>query len=140
MPKKSCNLRVTIIPRGLVPLENIFDPNDVSKEPQLVPSYKDVEHVNIGTKSHPKIIKLSRKLSPEAKRNYISLMEEYTYVFAWSYSDLQADDTSIIHHTIPIKKDEMPFKQKLRRMNAKMLPLVEKKIKKLFKEKIIVAF
>ena len=66
-------------------------------------------------------------------------MEEYTYVFAWSYSDLKAYDTSIIQHTIPIKKDEMPFKQKLRRINPKLLPLIEKEIKKLFEEKIIVA-
>ena len=33
----------------------------------------------------------------------------------------------------------MPFKQKLRRMKPKLLPLVEKEIKKLFEEKIIVA-
>ena len=66
-------------------------------------------------------------------------MKEYSDVFAWSYSDLQADDTSIIHHTIPIKKDEMPFKQKLRRINPKLLPLIEKETKKLFEKKIIVA-
>ena len=33
----------------------------------------------------------------------------------------------------------MPFKLNIRRMNAKTLPQVEKKIKKLFEEKIIVA-
>ena len=66
-------------------------------------------------------------------------MKEYSYVFSWSYSDLKAYDTSIIQHTIPIKKDKMPFKQKLTRMNPKMLPLVEKEIKKIFKDKIIVA-
>ena len=66
-------------------------------------------------------------------------MKEYSDVFSWSYNDLKAYDTSIIQHTIPIKKDEMPFKQKLRKMNPKLLPLVEKEIKKLFKEKIIVA-
>ena len=98
-----------------------------------------MEDVNIGTKAHPKIIKLSRTLSPEAKQKYISLMEEYTNVFSWSYSDLNAYDTSIIQHTIPIKKDEIPFKKKLRRINPKMLPLIEKEIKKLFEEKIIVA-
>ena len=66
-------------------------------------------------------------------------MKEYSDVFAWSYSDLKAYDTSIIHHTIPIKKDEMSFKQKPRRMNPKLLPLVEKEINKLFEAKIIVA-
>ena len=66
-------------------------------------------------------------------------MKEYSYVFAWSYSDLKAYDTSIIQHTIPIKKDKIPFKQKMRRMNPKLLPLIEKEIKKLFEAKIIVA-
>ena len=60
-------------------------------------------------------------------------------MFVWIYSDLKAYDTSIIKHTIPLKKDEVPFKQKLRRMNKKMLPLIEKEIKKLFETKIILA-
>ena len=60
-------------------------------------------------------------------------------MFAWIYSDLKYYDTSIIQHTIQIKKDDMPFNKKMRRMNPKMLPLVEKEIKKLFEEKIIVA-
>ena len=64
MEKKILHLKGNSIPRVLVPLENIFDPNDVSKEPQFVPSCEDVEDVNIGTESHPKIIKLSRTLSP----------------------------------------------------------------------------
>ena len=59
-------------------------------------------------------------------------MKEYTDVFAWNYSDLKAYDTSIIQHTIPIKKDEIPFKQKLRIINPKLLSLIEKEIKNLF--------
>ena len=74
---KILHLEGKSIPRGLVPLENIFDPNDVAKEPQLVPSCEDVEDVNIGTKNHPKIIKISRTLSSKAKHKYISLMKEY---------------------------------------------------------------
>ena len=68
-------------------------------------------------------------------------MKEYydVLLFAWSYRDLKAYDTSIIQHTIPINKDEMPFKKKRRRMDAKLLPLVEKEIKNLFDAKIIVA-
>ena len=58
-------------------------------------------------------------------------MEEYSYMFSWIYSDLKAYDTSIIQHTIPIKKDEIPFKKKMRRMNHKLLPLIKKAIKKL---------
>ena len=66
-------------------------------------------------------------------------MKEYSDVFSWSYKDLKACDTNIIQHTIPINKDEMSFKQNLRRMNPKLFPLVEKEIKKLFEAKIIVS-
>ena len=48
-------------------------------------------------------------------------------------------DTSVIQHTIPIKKDSKPFKQKLKRINPLLLPLIENKVKKLFEVKIILA-
>ena len=105
----------------------------------LVLTYEDDEDVKIWTKEQPKIIKIERTLSPEAKKRYISLMKEYSDVFSWSYKDIKGYDMRIIQHTIPIKKDEMSFKQKLRRMKPKLLPLVEKEIKKLFEPKIIVA-
>ena len=66
-------------------------------------------------------------------------MKVYSDVFSWSYKDLKAYDTNIIQHIITIKKGEMLFKQKLRRMKSKLFPLVEKEIKKLFEAKIIVS-
>ena len=65
--KEILHLKGNSIPRGLVPLENSLDSNDVAKEPKLVPSCEDMEDVNIGTEDHPKVIKISRTLSPEAK-------------------------------------------------------------------------
>ena len=46
-------------------------------------------------------------------------------------------DTSVINHIIPIKEDAKPFRQKLRRINPLLLPLIEKEVKKLFEAKII---
>jgi len=60
-------------------------------------------------------------------------------VFAWSYRHLKAYDISIIQHTISIRKDDKSFKQKLGRINPKLLPLIKKEIKKLFDMKIIVS-
>ena len=65
-------------------------------------------------------------------------MKKYTDVFSWSYEDLKEYDTSIIHHTIPIKPDKKPFKKKLRRINPKLVPIIEKEVKRLFDAKIIV--
>ena len=80
--KEILHMKINSIPKGLVPLEKLFYPNDVSKEPQVVPSYEDVEDVDIGIEEEPKIIKISRTLSAEVKKIYISLMTEYSYVFS----------------------------------------------------------
>ena len=68
----------------------------------------------------------------------MNLMKKYIDVFSWSYEDLKEYDSSIIQHTIPIKPGEKPFKHKLRRINPKLFPVIEKEIKKLFDAKIIV--
>ena len=65
-------------------------------------------------------------------------MKRYTDFFAWSYDDLKEYDTSIIQHTIPIKPGEKPFRHKLRRINPKLVPIIEKEVKRLFDAKIIV--
>jgi hypothetical protein len=59
-------------------------------------------------------------------------------VFSWGYEDLKSYDTSIIQHRILIKENQNPFRQKLRRINPKLLPLIEKEIKKMYEAKIIV--
>ena len=57
-------------------------------------------------------------------------------MFVWSYEDLKCYDTSIIQHKVPIKEDQKPFKQKLRRINHVLLPLIEKEIKQMYEEGI----
>lgn len=48
-------------------------------------------------------------------------------------------DTSIIQHANLVKECEKPFKQKIRRLNPLLLPLIEKEIKNVFDSKIIVS-
>ena len=58
-------------------------------------------------------------------------MKKYTDVFSWCYDDLKEYDTSIIQHAITIKPGENPFRQKMRRINPMLLPVIEKEIRKL---------
>jgi hypothetical protein len=58
---------------------------------------------------------------------------------SWSYEDLKFYDKRIIQHTIPIKEDQKPFRQKLRRINPLLFPLIKKEIRNLFDAKIIVS-
>jgi hypothetical protein len=132
------HLKSNVFPRGLVPLKDLFDFNDVAKKPKIEASGKEVEDVNIGTEEKSRIVKLSKSLPPEQKLKYIELFKEYSDVFAWGYEDLKSYDTSIIQHRIPIKEDQKPFRKKLRRINPKLLPLIEKEIKRMYDAKIIV--
>lgn len=91
--KEILQLKNNCILKGLVPL---FDNNDVSHEPKMTPNEEEVEDCNIGTKEDPKIIKISKKLSPEAKGEYISMLKKFVDHFAWSYEDLKVYDTNII--------------------------------------------
>jgi hypothetical protein len=84
------------------------------------------------------MVNLSKSLLLEQKLKYIELFKEYLDVFAWGYEDLKAYDTRIIQHRIPIKQDQKPFRQKLRRINPKLRPLIENEIKKMYDAKIIV--
>ena len=60
--KDIIQLKNNFIPRGLIPLENIFDQNDVAKNPKVKPVDDAIEDQNIGTKENPKIVNLSKKL------------------------------------------------------------------------------
>jgi hypothetical protein len=132
-------LKSNIIPKGLVPLIFFFDNNDVARSLKIIVNEGDVEDYNIGTPEDPNIVNLSRQLSPKVKERYVKLMKEFPDVFAWNYDELKVYDTNIIQHVIVIKEDHNTFKQKLRRINPMMLPLIEKVVKKLFEAKIIVS-
>ena len=130
-------LKNNMIPKGLVPLEELFDNNYVAKNPKVTPNNVEVEDYNICIKVAPKIIKISQSLTLENKEKYIKLMKEFFDVFAWSYKDLKVYDTRVIQHTIPVKENEKPFKQKLRRVNPLLLPLIEKEIKSYLMQKLL---
>jgi hypothetical protein len=49
-------LKSNVLPRGLVPLEDLFDFNNVDKKMKIEASGKEVEECNIGTEEKPKMI------------------------------------------------------------------------------------
>jgi hypothetical protein len=126
------------IPRGLVPLERLFDQNDVPYQPDKKEKDPVVQEYNIGGKGQPKFINLSSELTADEKSKYCSVLKEFSDVFAWKYSDLKTYDPDIIQHKIPLEKDTIPFKQKLRPISPLLLPVIEREIKKLLDAKIIV--
>ena len=107
---KVLQLKGNIIPRGLVPLDRLFDKNDVPLQPSKVVEENQVEDLNLGIETDPKIVKLSRKIPGEYKKQYQKLFQSYKDVFAWSYQDLKTFDINILQHKIPLKGDAKPHK------------------------------
>ena len=60
-------LKSNYIPRGLIPLEKLFDQKYVAIDPKMKPIDDVVEDKNIGTEENPRIIKLSRNLRVKEK-------------------------------------------------------------------------
>ena len=78
------------MPKGLAPVEDLFDSNDVARKPKMEPLRSDIEECNIGTEENPKLIKISKALPPPEKLKYISLFKEFQDIFAWSCEDLKS--------------------------------------------------
>jgi hypothetical protein len=76
------------IPKGSVPLEILFDKNDVDVKVKGSSEEADVIECNLGTVENPKYVKLSSSLSKEQRDEYVKLLKEFYYVFSWKYEDL----------------------------------------------------
>jgi hypothetical protein len=126
------------IPKGMVPLERLFDNNDVNVKMSSSKENANLIDCNLGTKEEPKYVKLSKSLSENQRDEYVKLLKEFSDVFAWKYEDLTTYDTNIIEHMIPLKYDTDTFKQNLRQINPMLFPIMEKEVKKLFGAQIII--
>jgi hypothetical protein len=91
------------IPKGLIPLERLFDHDDIPLKSTLQPQPEEVEYCDIGTKETPKLVKISKYLPPEIKSKYAELLKQYKDIFVWSYDELRTYDTTVIEHKIPLK-------------------------------------
>lgn len=125
--------------RGLVPLERLFDANDIAVNQKKENQDEQVEDCNLGTQQEPKMIKLFKGVSKDYKERYVDLFKQFQDVFAWSYDDLKTYDKSIIQHKIPLKDGFKPHKQKLQQINPLLLAPIEKEVKILLQAKIIVS-
>ena len=71
------NLKDNHLPKGLTPLEDLFDSNDSPNKPKMEPLKADIKEYNLGTEENPKMIKLSKSLPPDQKLKYVELVREF---------------------------------------------------------------
>jgi hypothetical protein len=124
--------------KGLVPLEILFNGNDVAVNIKGPTEDVDVGECNIGTEEDTKFVRLSSGLSREKRTEYATLLKELADVFSWTYEDLRTYDTSVIEHKIPLREEAKPFRNKLRQRNPMLLPIMEKEVKRILDAQIIV--
>ena len=98
------------IPRGLFPLEILFDGNDVPVKGKVSNEDVDTTECNIGSQEEPRFIKLSSSLTSEQRAEYTELLREFANVFSWTYEDLKTYDTSFIEHKISLKEEARYFR------------------------------
>ena len=75
-------------------------------------------------------MKIEATLSPATRKELISLLLEYSDVFAWSYQDMSGFDTDIVIHRLPLREECAPIKQKLKRVKPEMLLKIKEEVKK----------
>jgi hypothetical protein len=105
-------LKTNRFPKGLVPLERLFDHNHVSKKFVIQTEEGKVVDCDIIYDSNPKMVKLSKKLPGKKRNRYVSLMKQFSDVFSWSYEDIKVFYLEIMQHNIHLKPGSKPFKHK----------------------------
>ena len=90
------DLKTNHIPRGLVPLERLFDNNDIYLKADGKIETENTIDCNIGTATDPKHVKVSKSLPVETRKRYQELISQYSNVFAWSYSNLKTYDKNVM--------------------------------------------
>jgi len=56
------DLKDNHLPKGLTPLKDLFDSNDIPKKSTIEPLKADIKEYNLGIVDNPKMIKLSKFL------------------------------------------------------------------------------
>lgn len=79
----------------------------------------------------PEPVYVATNLNNVEEQLLIELLNEYKDVFAWSYKDLKGVDPSVCQHTIPLREDAKPSKQRLNSYNDNYAKKIEEEIMKL---------
>ena len=99
---------------------------------------EDSKQVNLVEEGEePRMVNIAKDLSPDKEELIVKTLREYKDVFAWSYKDLKGVDASICQHTIPMRDDVKPSKQRPYTYNDTFGNKIKEEINKLLEAKFI---
>jgi ribonuclease HI len=131
------NLQNNTLPKGCIPLEDLFDRHDVFKGKRTNKQAEEALEFNIGTQMDPRTVKIGKGTTEKERRAILDLIREFRDVFAWSYDELKAYKGDVIQHAIPLVEGAKPFRQKLRHINPKLAGQIQKELQKMVDAGII---
>jgi ribonuclease HI len=131
------NLQSNTLPKGCVPLENLFDKHDVFKGKRANKQVEEAPEFNIGTEMDPRMIKIGKGTTKKERKEILALIREFIDTFAWNYDDFKAYRGDVIQHAIPLVEGAKPFRQKLRHINLKLAIQIQKELQKIVDAGII---
>jgi hypothetical protein len=131
------NLQNNTLPKGCIPLENLFDRHDVFKGKRTNKQAEEALEFNIGTKMDLIIVKIGKGTTEKERKEMLELIREFKDTFAWSYDELKAYRGDVIQHAIPLVEGAKPFRQKLRHINPKLVGQIQKELQKMVDAGII---
>jgi hypothetical protein len=125
---------VKALPKRVVSSEKNFDRQDGHKQKDdTKKKLFDYLEVNIGTSEEPMLIKVGKTTHIDERNEIVKLLKEYRDVLAFSYDELKVYREDVI----PLKEGTKPFRQKLRQLNPKLAPLVQKELQEMLEAGII---
>ena len=90
-----------------------------------------------GEGEEPKPAYIAADLEPDEEELLIKTLKEYRDVFAWSYKGLKGVDPDICQHTIPMREDAKPSRQRPYTYNDTFAKKIKEEIDKLLTAKFI---
>jgi len=101
-----------------------------NSEKSWEPVSEKLEVINLGNEQEKKELKIGTLVTTKERNILVSLLHEYTDVFAWTYADMPGLDTNIVVHKISLIEGSKLVKQKTKRIRPDMLLKVKAKIQK----------
>jgi hypothetical protein len=122
-------------PKGCVPLERMFDRDDMYKP--VVDQFDKTFEFNLCSENEPRMVKIEKETTKAERNDILDLIREFKDMFVWTYDDLKAYRGDAIQHAIPLIEGAKPFRQKLRHINPKLAPQIQKELQKMVDVRII---
>ncbi|MCO5548431.1 hypothetical protein L7F22_001887 [Adiantum nelumboides] len=114
----------------------LTEPIKERKDKESYNGPEDAKKIDLAGKD-PKTAYIATDLSLEEEEELIKLLKEYKDVFSWSYKDLKGVDLEISQHTISLKTDAKPSRQRPYTYNDTFAKRIKEEIDKLMEAEFI---